>query len=82
MLDALKNAERKIGGTKQLLRALAEGTVETAFVAEDADEFIYRRITAACAKADVRVVRVPTMAELGTACGIEIGTAAAAILRG
>ena len=39
------------------------------------------RMTATCQSAAVPVESVPTMAELGKACGIEVGAAVAALLR-
>ena len=81
MSELLKNAVRRVVGTKQVLRALEKGEVAHAFVAEDADEFIYRRIRSAAEEAKVPVTVIPTMAELGKACRVEVGTAAAAILR-
>lgn len=81
MLESLKNAARRVVGTKQVLRALERGEATQVFVAEDADEFIYRRIRAAAETAGVPATVVPTMAELGKACRVEVGTAAAAILR-
>ena len=81
MLEPLKNAPRRVVGTKQVLRALEKGEAANIFVAEDADEFIYRRIRSAAEEAKVPAIVVPTMAELGKACRVEVGTAAAAILR-
>ena len=81
MLDALKNAREKVVGTKQLLRALNNGQVARAFVARDADEFIYRRVLAACEQANVPVTEVEQMKELGLACQVEVKTAAAGILK-
>lgn len=81
MLDALKNAPRKVVGTKQLLRALNNGQVERVFVARDADEFIYRRVLAAAEEAKVQVTQVEEMKALGQACHVEVHTAAAGILK-
>ena len=81
MLEQLKNPTNRVVGTKQLLRALEGGKVAQVFVAEDADEFIYRRVRTAAEQSRVRVTVVKTMAQLGQACHIDVGTAAAGILR-
>jgi large subunit ribosomal protein L7A len=81
MLEALKNPTNRVVGTKQLLRALEGGKVAQVFVAEDADEFIYRRVRTAAEQSRVPVTVVKTMAQLGQACHIDVGTAAAGLLR-
>jgi large subunit ribosomal protein L7A len=81
MLEQLKNTVGRVVGTKQLLRALEGGKVAHAFVAEDADEFIYRRVRAAAEAAKVPVTVVKTMAQLGQACRVDVDTAAAGLLR-
>lgn len=81
MLDELKNPATRVVGTKQLLRAVAAGKIARAFVAEDADEFIYRRVRTACEEARIPVTVVKTMAQLGQACHVDVDTAAAGLLR-
>lgn len=81
MLETLQNATRKVVGTKQLLRAIAKNEVVQVFVAEDADEFVYRRVRSAAEEAQVPVTVVKTMKELGEASKIQVPTAAAGILR-
>lgn len=80
MLEKLKNA-RKVVGTRKLVRAVQAGGVEEAYLADDADLFILRQVREACAQANVRIVSVETMKALGEACGVEVPTAAAGILR-
>ena len=80
MLQELKTA-KKVVGIKQLRKALREGTATRVYVAEDADPHLTAPILDACAAGDIPVVRIPTMAELGTACAIEVGAAVAAIVR-
>ena len=81
MLEQLKNTKNPIVGTKQLLRALNKNQVTHVFLAEDADEFVYRRVRAAAEEAKVAVTVVPTMKELGEACKIQVPTASAGILQ-
>lgn len=79
MLGNLRAAKKKTVGTKQTLKAVSKGNAKVVFVAGDAEEHIIRGLIKACAENGVEVVRVETMTELGEACGIEIGAAAAAI---
>lgn len=81
MLDALKNAPRKVTGVKQVLRALKNGQVERVYVARDADEFLYRQVLAAAEQAGAPVVEVDEMKELGLSCQVEVKAAAAGILK-
>lgn len=81
MLDeALKRTEHKTVGMKQTLRALEKGQVTRVYVAEDAEAHVLRPILEQCQLRQVSVVKIPSMVELGVACGIEVGAAVAAIL--
>ena len=80
-METLKNAAVKVVGTKQVLRALKAGTAARAYVANDADTFLFQRIVTAAEAASVPVVRVASMKELGVCCGVEVATASAAIVR-
>ena len=80
MLEKLKTAN-KVVGIKQLKRALKNRTAQTVFLAEDADPRLMEPLRAACEQAQVELVLVPTMQELGKACSIAVGAAAAAMLR-
>ena len=79
MLDELKTP-RKVVGMKQLRKALKNGQVLRVYLAQDADPRLTEPLAAECADLSVELVEVPTMAELGTACGIAVGAAAAGIL--
>ena len=78
MLERLKNAD-KVVGTRRLLRAILAGEIEEAYVARDADLFIYRQVRDACNKMNVRMVEVDSMKQLGEACGVQVKTASAGI---
>ena len=80
MLDELKT-EKKVVGIKQLRRALTDQTAELVFLAKDADPALTEPLLDRCRANGVEVVTGVTMAELGKACGISVGAAAAAILR-
>ena len=80
-MEELKAAARKVVGTKQVLRALKAGTVLRAYVANDADTFLFQRIVTAAEAAGVPGGRGASMRELGVCCGVEVAAAAAAIVR-
>ena len=80
-MDALKSSARRVVGTKQVLRALKAGTLSRAYVATDADTFIFQQVVRAAEAASVPCVRVASMKELGMVCGVEVPAAAAGILR-
>ena len=80
MLDELKGT-RKVIGIKQLRRALGAGSVRKVFLADDADPRLTDPLCELCAGLGVELERVKTMKELGKAGGIDIGAAAAGILR-
>ena len=48
MDQELQNAEKRVVGTKQVLRALNGGFAARVFLAKDADGFIYHRVNALC----------------------------------
>ncbi len=78
-MEALKTSTNRVVGTKQVLRALKAGTLRRVYVANDADTFLFQRVILAAEAARVPVTRVPTMKELGQACGVDIGAAAAGL---
>ena len=65
-------------GAKQLRKALASGRARSVFLAENADPAITEPIAAACMASGIELTWVPSMEDLGRACGIEVGAAAAA----
>ena len=80
MLEELKTGSIVVG-LKQLRKALKEGTVRTVVLARNAEPRLVEPIEAQCREQEIGCVWVETMAELGAACGIEVGAAAAATLR-
>ena len=65
-------------GAKQLRKALLAGRARYVFLAQDADPGLTEPIEELCREHSVQYAWVPTMAQLGSACGIEVGAAAAA----
>ena len=68
-------------GAKQLKKALRAGTAQQVFLAENADPAVTEPLEDLCSELHIQITWVRTMAELGQACGIEVGAAAAAVLR-
>ena len=77
MLSKLSQG-KKVVGIKQTQKALKDGAAVRVFVADDAEMRVIRPIIDLCSENGVELVNVPTMAELGSACGIEVGAACAA----
>ena len=65
-------------GMKQLKKALRNGSACCVFLACNADPAITEPIAALCQLNKVDVAWVRSMTDLGNACGIEVGAAAAA----
>ena len=74
-----KLAESKfVVGAKQLKKALNNGTANYVFLACNADPAVTEPIAALCQLNNVDFAWVRSMTDLGHACGIEVGAAAAA----
>ena len=73
--------KRLVVGAKQLRKALNSGTAERVYLAKNADPAITEPITTLCQLNSVAYSWVRSMTDLGRACGIEVGAAAAAVVR-
>lgn len=71
----------KVVGAKQVRRALEGGRAVAVFLASDADPGVTEPIAQLCAEQGVETETVPSMRELGRACGIAVGAAVAAAVR-
>ena len=67
-------------GTKQLRKALQNGRAKYVFLAKNADPTMTAPIAESCVTHGIPIKWCSTMAELGKACGIEVGASAAAVL--
>jgi len=67
-------------GAKQLKKAVKAGSVRYVFLAENADPAVTEPLEELCRQNQIQITWVRTMAELGRACGIEVGAAAAAVI--
>ena len=72
------SGKRTVAGAKQLRRAVQSGTAKQVFLAMNADPAITEPIEALCQQNSVECAWVRSMTDLGRACGIEVGAAAAA----
>ena len=79
-LEALKTAKRVIG-IKQVAKAVKREAATEVFIADDADVKVVEPLETLCTEQNVPVSRVSSMKELGTACNIEVGAAAAAAIK-
>ena len=67
-------------GAKQLRKALQSGRAKRVFLARNADPVITEPVQAMCEQLHIDYAWVPNMLDLGKACGIEVGAAAAAAI--
>lgn len=81
MLKQLTEVTKHVVGVKQTAKAVEKGTAKLVFIAADADIRISRPLLESCEAAGVKVITADSMHELGKACGIHVGAAAAAVLK-
>lgn len=80
-LTELSEIDEKVIGSKQSFKALKRKQVKKLFIADDAEVKVIRPLVDLAEKTTVPVEKITSMLELGQAAGIEIGTAAVAILK-
>ncbi|MCD8142097.1 MAG: ribosomal L7Ae/L30e/S12e/Gadd45 family protein [Clostridiales bacterium] len=80
MISQLKTGKCVVG-LKQTRKAVASRRAERVFYALDADPAVTDALLALCRAYDVPCEAAPSMRELGQACGIKVGAAAAALVR-
>ena len=74
------SGKKIVAGAKQLRKSLSSGSASQVFLAQDADPAITEPIVSACILHNVAFAWVRSMTDLGRACGIEVGAAAAAVV--
>jgi large subunit ribosomal protein L7A len=79
--EALRTPGRRAVGVREARKHLERGHVERVIVAQDAEPSITEDLVREAAARGVAVEYAPSMLELGRACGIQVGAAAAALLR-
>ena len=75
------HGRKVVVGSKQLRKALQAGRAEYVYLAENADPAVTEPLEELCGKLHIQITWVRSMADLGRACGIEVGAAAAAVIR-
>lgn len=81
VLEDLRKAKRKSIGTRETTKAVQKGEAQVVFVARNAASHVTEPLLRLCQDKAIEVVTVDDMEELGEACGIDVGSASAAILR-
>ena len=75
------SGSNKVVGAKQAKRALVAGRAVRLYVAMDADPRLLQPLVQEAVNRQVPVSQVPTMKELGAACGIAVGAAVAVLTK-
>lgn len=81
IVKTLSRQKNRLAGLKQVLRALEDGRAEAVVLADDADDHIRRRVRSQCQTKGVPCHDGPMMAELGSMCRLDVGTAVACVLK-
>ena len=71
---------KMVVGAKQLKKAVSGGRATWVILAQNADPAITEPLEQLCQQYHISCAWVPNMLDLGKACGIEVGTAAAAAI--
>ena len=79
-VEASITSKKVIVGSKQLKKALNKGVAQYVYLAENADPAIIGPIEELCRQKNIHFTWVCSMDDLGRACGIEVGAAAAAVV--
>lgn len=82
MPKRLQTTKARAVGTRQTLKALQDDRVQVVFVARDAERRVTAPVEELSRRRGTEVVYVDNMEQLGKYCEINVGAAAAALLRG
>lgn len=69
-----------VSGLKQTERAVKREKAKRVFIARDANPIMLEKLRVLCVERNVPVEEGHTMRELGNACGLDVGAAAAALI--
>lgn len=78
MLEELRHRKKTVG-LKQTMKAVQANRVLAVYLAKDADERLVAGLLDECRQKNIQVHSAESMKILGRACGIDVGTAVAAI---
>lgn len=73
--------DKKVVGTKQVKRVLAEDQVKQVYIAQDAEKTVVNQIIQICKEQQIQIVYIESMKKLGEACNIDVNAATAALLK-
>lgn len=79
MLEGLSKCSKVIG-LKQCKKAVASGQTKKVYLAQDVEERIKVPVEELCRQANVEIISVPSMRELGKACGLQVSAAMVALV--
>lgn len=77
---AEKQDIKVVVGAKQIRKGLSAGRFSLVYLAGNADPAITQPLETLCIQSNVSFTWVPSMKDLGHACGIDVGAAAAAVI--
>jgi large subunit ribosomal protein L7A len=80
LLEDLRTGNKHVG-VKQTLKAVENDRAKVVYLARDAEERVIAKLRDLCIQKSVEIIYVDTMAKLGKACGVEVGSAAACLLK-
>lgn len=81
-LELVRDTGRISKGTNETTKAIERGTAKLVFIAEDVKpEEIVAHLPLLCDEKKIPYVYVPKKAELGTACGLDVGTSSCSIVQ-
>ncbi len=81
MVEELEKPHARVAGLKQVLRYARLGALKKVYIARDADEEITEHLRAVCEKHCIPFDMMHTMHQIGSACGLEVGSACAGVLK-
>lgn len=73
--------KNKVVGVKQVKNAVKSGRADRVYIADDSDISVTSSMFELCRENGIEPIIVETRKELGRACGVDVYTAAAAILK-
>ncbi len=78
-LTALSQGKSAVGA-RQIRKALNVGCARRVYLAQNADPALTEPLEVLCQRNGVEYIWIRSMTDLGRACGIEVGAAAAAVV--
>ena len=81
MVEELSHPDGRVAGLKQVLRCARAAMLIKVYIARDADEDVAARVSAACERYGIPADTMHTMHQIGSACGLEVGSACAGVLK-